>query len=180
MSLTSQGQGWWQANDGLWYAPQQAPGAAPPPPQYVQGPKPKKKLTHRPLFWIGLVILVFLGGCIGIVATVSTAVHHVDTQKHTVAYSVTGSGVTTASITYSTVQEGNGQKGTAQVTDAPLPWSKTITASGIFSFFDVSVTNGPAGLSYVTCTLTVDGKVISTNKSSGPYATADCSGGPNG
>lgn len=34
MSDTSQGPGWWQASDGKWYPPEQAPGAAPagPPP----------------------------------------------------------------------------------------------------------------------------------------------------
>jgi len=34
MSDVSQGPGWWQASDGKWYPPEQAPGAAPtiPPP----------------------------------------------------------------------------------------------------------------------------------------------------
>ena len=31
MSDTSQGPGWWQASDGKWYPPEQAPGAAPQP-----------------------------------------------------------------------------------------------------------------------------------------------------
>ena len=37
MSDTSQGPGWWQASDGKWYPPEQAPGAAPVPPA---GPQP--------------------------------------------------------------------------------------------------------------------------------------------
>lgn len=32
MSDTSQGEGWWLASDGKWYAPTQQPGWAPPPP----------------------------------------------------------------------------------------------------------------------------------------------------
>lgn len=32
MSDTSQGPGWWQASDGKWYPPEQAPGAAPTAP----------------------------------------------------------------------------------------------------------------------------------------------------
>jgi uncharacterized membrane protein len=32
MSDTSQGPGWWQASDGKWYPPEQAPGAAPQAP----------------------------------------------------------------------------------------------------------------------------------------------------
>jgi len=31
MSDISQGPGWWQASDGKWYPPEQAPGATPPP-----------------------------------------------------------------------------------------------------------------------------------------------------
>lgn len=45
MSDTSQGPGWWQASDGKWYPPEQAPGAAPtgppaggPPPGYGSPP----------------------------------------------------------------------------------------------------------------------------------------------
>ena len=30
MSDTSQGPGWWQASDGKWYPPEQAPGYQPP------------------------------------------------------------------------------------------------------------------------------------------------------
>lgn len=41
MSDTSQGPGWWQASDGKWYPPEQAPGyAAPPPPQAPPLPPP--------------------------------------------------------------------------------------------------------------------------------------------
>ena len=35
MSDTSQGPGWWVASDGRWYPPEQAHGAAPPPPYYA-------------------------------------------------------------------------------------------------------------------------------------------------
>ena len=48
-------------------------------------------------------------------------------------------------ITYATVQEGAGQSGEAQVTNVSLPWSKTITASGLFTAFDVSATVGSGG-----------------------------------
>jgi hypothetical protein len=37
MSDTSQGPGWWQASDGKWYPPEQAPGAAPQPSQQPSG-----------------------------------------------------------------------------------------------------------------------------------------------
>jgi hypothetical protein len=183
MSDVSQGVGWWLASDGKWYPPTSVPGtapAAPPPPSgqqpYQQPSKPKKGLLRRPLFWILVVIVVFFGGCIAIVAGGTKAVNDAAKKKHTVVYSVTGSGTTTADVTYSTLQEGSGQNGTAQVTNASLPWTKNITASGLFTSFTLTVTNGPVGLSYVTCSITVDGKVVSQNKASGPYASADCNG----
>ena len=37
MSDTSQGPGWWQASDGKWYPPEQAPGYTPPAPQSTGG-----------------------------------------------------------------------------------------------------------------------------------------------
>lgn len=37
MSDTSQGPGWWQASDGKWYPPEQAPGATPTPPPGAPG-----------------------------------------------------------------------------------------------------------------------------------------------
>ena len=35
MSDTSQGPGWWQASDGKWYPPEQAPAAAPAPVRFA-------------------------------------------------------------------------------------------------------------------------------------------------
>ena len=40
MSDTSQGPGWWQASDGKWYSPEQAPGAQPPAVQRPAGQPP--------------------------------------------------------------------------------------------------------------------------------------------
>jgi hypothetical protein len=147
----------------------------PPPPSQpiaVQLQKPEKKLTHRPLFWILLVIVLFVGGCSAIVIGAGSAVDHVAHEQHSVTYSVTGSGTAT-DITYATVQEGNGQNGEAQVTNAPLPWSNTITASGLFTDFVVSGTVGAHG-GTVTCTITEDGKQLNTNTASRTFATASC------
>lgn len=40
MSDQSQGPGWWQASDGKWYPPEQAPGAQPPPSTQPMGVPP--------------------------------------------------------------------------------------------------------------------------------------------
>lgn len=175
MSDVSQGSGWWLASDGKWYPPQQAATMAPPPPPPPVYQRPKKPFYKHVVFWVLLVIVLLVGGCIGIVAGVSHEVVKNATEKHTIVYEVTGSGTSTATnITYATVQEGSGQNGEAQVTGAALPWTKTITASGLITVFSLSVQNGPVGLSYVVCTIKEDGKVINTNRANGPYAIASC------
>lgn len=182
MSNASQGQGWRQVRDGKWYPPQALP--PPPPPQGVitsTGPtygmqppsddaSPRKRgLARRPLLWVLLVVVVFFGGCGDSVSGVSTAVRN-EAAQHTLVYSVTGSGTSTVTnITYETFQ-----KGLVQVMNPRLPWTKTITASGLFTDFFLSVQNGPVGLSYVVCTIREDGKVLNAKKTSGPFQIASC------
>ncbi len=73
MTDVSQGVGWWQASDGLWYEPQTAAVAAPPEPQgaacRICGAhelKPKeneiteKRRVKFGIFWI-LISIVSLG-----------------------------------------------------------------------------------------------------------------------
>ena len=47
MSSTPQGPGWWQASDGNWYPPEQAPGAQPTPPP-TPPPSPAPTPTPAP------------------------------------------------------------------------------------------------------------------------------------
>ena len=162
-----QGPGWWQATDGRWYPPQ--PGAYPPV-QYI--PKPKKPAYKQAWFWILIVLALGIAGCSAIVFGAGVAVNHAAHVNHTVVYSVTGSGQAN-DITYATLQEGSGQNGEAQVTNVNLPWTKTITASGLFTAFNVSATVG-AGGGTVTCTITEDGQQLATNTATGAFATADC------
>lgn len=200
MSDTSQGPGWWLASDGKWYAPQPvaAPppvGVAPPPmgmdapqgPGWYQAadgkfypPQPmmaglppiKKKFYKRVWFWLLIVVVVMFGGCGAILAAGTVAVIHAAKANHTVVYSVTGTGQ--ASITYATLQQGSGQNGESQVTNVPLPWTKTITVSGLITAFSVTANAGPSGGS-VTCTISEDGNQLSTNTASGAFATTSCS-----
>ncbi len=199
MSDTSQGEGWWLASDGKWYPPESAP---PPPinaygtspqvplttPQTALSPKEQARLDKaqrkalRPWYkkkrWYFLgAILLFVVLIIVIISSAANKVNQEATTKHTVVYSATGNNTSTATdITYYTIQQGSGQSGEAQDTNAALPWSKTITASGLFTAYSVSVTNAidAPGLSGVTCTITVDGKVVNTNTANGPGATASC------
>ena len=61
------------------------------------------------------------------------------------------------------------------MSNADLPWSKTIKVSGQITAFSVSVQNGPVGLSYVVCKITENGKVLTTNTAKGPFAFVSCS-----
>ncbi len=179
MSDASGGPGWWQASDGKWYSPEQAPAptVAPPPPpaspkdarDQARAAKAYAKATrpwYRKKRWWALAIIVLL------IVIIAVSVSNSASTKHTINYSVTGSG-TANDITYDTLQEGNGQNGEAQVTNVALPWSKTIQASGLVTAFTLSATVGSGGGS-VTCTITEDGKVVNTNTATGAFATATC------
>jgi uncharacterized protein YceK len=145
------GRGYWQSTDGQWYPPQ------------------PRKFYKRVWFWLLVIVVLGLGGCISIVSLAGNAINTVNNTKHTVVYTVTGNG--TGDITYASFSGTN--SGSAAVNGATLPWSKTFTATGIFTGFDVSVTGDSA--TQVSCTITVDGKQVAHNTGSGQYASADCS-----
>ena len=181
MSDVSQGPGWWIASDGKWYAPEQAPAAPPapaPPPVPTAGAQapaasmpaeqPKKPVYKRVWFWLLIIVVLGVGGCTATLAAVGTAVDKAATTKHTVVYSVTGDG--TADITWDTFQNGN--SGTQQATGQSLPWTQTVTGTGIFNIYNVSasIVSGTTA----TCTITVDGKAVSTHTSTGQFANVTC------
>jgi len=163
-----QGPGWYQAADGKFYPPQFGVAGIPPE---------KKPVYKRVWFWLLIALVVLMGGCGAILAAGTAAVIHVAQTNHTVVYSVTGTGQA-SDITYATLQQGNGQKGVSQVTNVPLPWTKSITVSGLITAFSVSGTVGTDGGS-VTCNITEDGKQLATNTASGAFATANCSSAGN-
>ena len=208
MSDSSQGEGWWLASDGKWYAPEQHPDYQPPasstvaqapprptgaeaamgpgwwlasdgrwyPPQAAV-PVQKKPVHKRVWFWLVTILAAIVILMVALLAVAGSAVDHAAHVDHTITYSVTGTGGPAESITYATVQEGNGQNGEAQVTDATVPWSKTITASGLFTVFDVNATVGRNGGS-LTCLIIYDGRQVAGNTASGADASADCTYSP--
>jgi hypothetical protein len=100
----------------------------------------------------------------------------------TVVFSATGSGISTAtSITYATLQKGGAPRGTnGIIKNVPLPWRKTIVESvspdvttGLWPYYYLDVHNGMGGLSTVTCSISVNGQVVSTDMV-GPNAVASC------
>jgi hypothetical protein len=204
MSDVAQGQGWWQASDGKWYPPEQHPNYQPPvpattmpvaypaptqtpPPGYWQGTDgnwyppqagmpvghqaPKKKVYKRVWFWILIIVALGFGGCITIVSVASVAVNKAATTVHTATYSVTGNGV--ADINYDSLTNGN--VGSSSANGSTLPWAKTVRGSGLITIFSVDaiLTSGTT----VTCTITVDGKVVESHSSTGQFASVSCVGG---
>lgn len=106
-----------------------------------------------------------------------------DTNKaaaasHTVVYSVTGA-AQDADVTYSTFT--NGTAGSEQSSSTVLPFTKTITVKGSkdslsFNSFDLTAMNGMSDTGTISCQVTVDGKTISSQTSSGSLASVNCSG----
>lgn len=87
---------------------------------------------------------------------------------HAVTYEITGSATEALQVSYST--EGFG---ISQVTSVSLPWAKKTYMSG-GGYWSAGVNAQNAGSGSITCTITVDGVVRSTNSGSGPYALAQC------
>ncbi|MGO4534396.1 MmpS family transport accessory protein [Leifsonia sp. 2MCAF36] len=96
------------------------------------------------------------------------------TQPVDVVYDVTGTSTAT-NIVYSTYSDGGSKSETAS--DQPLPWTKSITVKkgGTFDFssFSVVATAGADG-GDLACKVTVGGKVVSEQTSSGQFATVSC------
>ncbi|ARC55962.1 Putative membrane protein mmpS5 [Frondihabitans sp. 762G35] len=93
-----------------------------------------------------------------------------------VTYEVTGDGTKAMNVTYLTFNGGGSSQ--AQATSAPLPFKKVIPIksdqlfeSSIFSL----VAQADDGTK-ISCKITVDGKVIQEQTSTGQYSVVTCSG----
>lgn len=85
----------------------------------------------------------------------------------TIRYEVTGDSGAAQNVTYMINQ------GEQQETKVTLPWSKEFTADQGFQVFVVNAQNTGSGS--ITCTILVDGNVISQHTSNGQYAVVVCS-----
>jgi hypothetical protein len=107
--------------------------------------------------------------------------HHTS-ETQSVVFSATGGGTPIAqSITYATLQHGGSPGENGLIKNVPLPWTKTIVETvspdaitGLWPYYYLDVHNGSGPLTYVTCSISVDGHVVSTDKESGPNAIASC------
>jgi hypothetical protein len=85
-----------------------------------------------------------------------------------VVYEVTGTGRAN-NITF-----GDVTKGLSQQNGTKLPWKKTAPTSDGFAAYGLTAQNGGSG--QISCKITVDGKEIANNTSSGQYAVVSCNG----
>lgn len=83
-----------------------------------------------------------------------------------VKYEITGGAA--SSVTYGTAA------GISQEADVKLPWSKTVTDDGLLTIATLDAQN--AGSGPVSCKITIDGKVIAEQTSSGQFAVVSCFG----
>ena len=143
--------------------------------------------TTRPRALFTLIIsALLLAACSAPPPT--TGARHSTTETQTVVFSATGSTVFSAtgliaqSITYATLRRGGPSRGeNGIIKNVALPWSKTIVetvspdaTTGLWPYYYLDVHNGLVSLSSVTCSISVDGQVVSTDREVGSNAIASC------
>ncbi|MGI5219656.1 MmpS family transport accessory protein [Nocardia sp. CA-290969] len=136
-----------------------------------QGHQPPRQTSRWPWIVAGvaLVFVLLVGGC---VAAYAMLVNEADEQVEgdiTVTYRVDGT-APASSVTYL-----GPDLGMARETGVAVPWSKDVTIQGWGKIVSLTANNGPDG-GDITCRILVGGKVMSEQTSSGPYASASCSG----
>jgi hypothetical protein len=164
---------WW---DGYRWTSAVAPGPHAYPYPYPRGYpqqalKPARRLYQRSWFWIVISLVLVLGGCAGFAALV---VHHVINDQHVATYQVTGDG-RTATIIYTGFDDG-ASSGDSTANSATLPWTLTVRSKGDLVSYSVDAFEATGHT--ISCTITVDGVVKSSQTGTGPFATAICTASP--
>lgn len=107
-------------------------------------------------------------------SSVSDSIKKTEKENNTpvsVVYEVDGTS-TDSTITYSTYS--NGTSGSEQASNQSLPFTKTVTGTKGWSGYTLTGSNGNENTS-ISCKITVDGKVVSQQTSTGAYSTVTCS-----
>lgn len=126
---------------------------------------PSPVRTRRRATSLLLGVLLASAAVAGVPAAGATPDH----TKVPVRYDLTGAGVA-GYVTYQT------QNGQAHATNVPLPWSIQLTGSmtNAASPASYSLSAQTAGPGTLTCTVSVNGKVVSQNTSAGDPARVLC------
>lgn len=158
--------------------PAPPPGYAPQQPMLPPGYELKKKKPFYRRFWFWLLVAVVV--IIAIVASSAGGGSGSSISgSDTIVYEIT-SDASHVSATYATFTDGN--VGEAQDNSATPPWTKTVSAksSWVHSFSLVglmspTLSGGGKDGTTISCKITVNGKVVAQQTSTGQYAAVTCS-----
>jgi hypothetical protein len=128
--------------------------------------------TNKGLSIAGIVASVIgLAVCIIWVVVFNKAVNEIKEEVNRVAkvdYEISGDAAN-VEILYGEVLDPKTE------TVPALPWTKQVENQGVYKGGTLTATADENG-GTVTCKITVDGEVVSTDTATGPYATASCAG----
>jgi hypothetical protein len=140
---------------------------------YQQPPRRRKPVWPWVLGGAFLVIVLGIGGCVAFVGAVAHNLAQESAREVVVTYEVSGAGGSVA-VTFS-----GRDFNTAQETDVALPWNKQVTIDGLGKTVILTATNdGDHGT--ITCRISANGRVVSEQTSTGPFASASCVGNVGG
>ncbi|WP_393057288.1 hypothetical protein [Streptomyces sp. LN549] len=141
---------------------QTSPGAPAPPP-------PRRRLWP----WVLLMILVLLAlGAGAVSAVLAREVSAEGSRTVHIRYEVTGA-AEDVTLTYSTWK--GEELSTGRLSLRSLPWAGELDTKGFMSGGSFVVSLGKSG-GDVSCSVTVDDGTRRTDRASGAFATATCSG----
>ncbi|MEV0362612.1 MmpS family transport accessory protein [Nocardia fusca] len=155
-----------------------------PSPAYRQdpyaGPAPAgRRSPHRrarwPWFAAGLVLMILclVGGCVAVVAGIANEVGEDADREVAVSYEVEGT-AGEVSVTYL-----GHDLGMARETAAGLPWRRDVLIDSFGTMVSLIAVNDADG-GEVTCRILIGGRLVSEQTSTGPHASAGCSGNAGG
>lgn len=141
---------------------QATPGTPAPPP-------PRRRLWP----WVLLMVLVLLALVVGAVSAVLAREVSAETSRTVhIRYEVTGA-AENVTLTYTTWR--GEELATARLTLRSLPWAGELDTKSFMSGGSFVVGLGKSG-GDVACSVTVDDGTRRTDRASGAFATATCSG----
>lgn len=154
-----------------------APGYRPDP---YAGPAPTGRRSppgraRRPWVVAGTVsvVLCLVGGCVAAVAGIATVSREETAPEIAVSYEVEGTAAD-VSVTYL-----GHDLGMTRETAAGLPWRRDVLIESFGTMVSLIAVNDADG-GEVTCRILIGGRLVSEQTSTGPYASAGCSGSTGG
>ena len=116
-----------------------------------------------------MIVTVVMAGAVAIAAIAQTDVR---VAHHVVIYRVTSDAGTARTIDYLSIN-GDGTGAHEQLRGVALPWSVVIDRKGNWPLFLMDA-SGAAGSTTISCSITVDGKVVAQKTSTSASAVIAC------